>query len=110
MSQRPRPTPVASATHMAREFVAAYFAAVQREDLAGLVLAGSGDDFEEVRAAENLLSLQASRIARYELALAQYAEVDFWDDTMPGGSLATHDGGEMARNVLAGKPPFFHRD
>lgn len=105
-----RSSAAAPALQMARQFVASYFTAVRRDDLALAVLSGGGDDFEEVRMAEQLLATQTDRIGRYEQALGQYAEADFWDDATPGGSLALHDGGEMARNVLAGKPPFFHRD
>lgn len=106
MSAAPSP---ASAV-MAREFAAGYLGAMGRADLARMVLDGEGDDFAEVQAASSLLDRQAERIARYEQALALYADADFWDDTLPGGALAAHDGGEMARNVLAGKPAFFHRD
>ncbi|EHJ59373.1 hypothetical protein [Novosphingobium pentaromativorans] len=97
-------------TEFARRFVADYFDAINRQDLSQLVREGKGDDFEEVRAADALLSQQADRVARYETALSQYADPGFWDDTLPGGALAFHDGGEMAANVLAGKPAFFHRD
>lgn len=99
-----------SAVEMARQFAARYFAAVKREDLSRLVLEGHGDDFEEVKAASEMLATHAVQLARYELALTQYAEADFWDEETPGGALAGHDRGEMARNVLAGRPAFFHRD
>jgi hypothetical protein len=99
-----------AAPEMARQFAARYFAALKRDDLSRLVLAGDGDDFEEVQAAREVLAGHADRLARYELALTQYAEADFWDDATPGGALAGHDGGEMARNVLAGRPAVFHRD
>lgn len=94
----------------ARAFAADWFGAVGRPDLARMVRDGEGDDFAEVKAAAALLDRQAERIARYEQALAHYADPGFWDDGLPGGALAAHDGGEMARNVLAGKPAFFHRD
>lgn len=95
---------------LAREFVAGYFDALDRADLSRMVRTGEGDDFTEIRAAAGLLATQTERLARYEAALAQYADPDFWDETLPGGTLACHDGGEMARNVLEGKPVFFHRD
>lgn len=75
-----------------------------------MVLAGAGDDFPEVLAAIALIETQVSRSARHEAALKAYADDDFWDDDLPGGSLASHDRGEMARNVLMDRPPFFHRD
>lgn len=95
---------------LARQFVARYFVALDRDDLSRLVLSGDGDDLPELAAAAQALQGHAHTIARYEVALAQYAEPDFWDEALPGGALARHDRGEMARNVLAGHPAFFHRD
>jgi hypothetical protein len=94
----------------AREFAAGWFEAVERPDLARMVRDGEGDDFAEVRSARRLLAAQAARLAHYENALAQYADPEFWDEAYPGGPLALHDRGEMARNVLEGRPAFFHRD
>lgn len=94
----------------ARQFVAGNFAAMNRADLARLVLDGEGDDFAEIAAATRLLAAQFETLERYEVALAQYADPGFWDDSLPGGALARFDGGEMARNVLCGRPAFFHRD
>jgi hypothetical protein len=94
----------------ARQSAADYFGSIARPDLAEVVIAGGGDDFDEVRAAAQALSLQAERIARYEQALRQYADAEFWNEDLPGGALSSHDRGEMARNVLAGRSPFYHRD
>ena len=94
----------------ARELAAAFLNGMRRQDLAALVLAGAGDDFPEVLTALALLDAQAARSERHEAALRAYADAEFWDDALPGGSLASHDKGEMARNVLMGRPPFFHRD
>lgn len=94
----------------ARAFAAEYVARLDRPDLARMVLAGEGDDFPEVIAAAALLAQQASRTERHLAALRAYADPDFWDEDLPGGSLASHDRGEIARNVLAGRTPFHHRD
>lgn len=94
---------------LAREFAAQYFEAQGRSDLSNMVRRGEGDDFAEVQSASSLMDIHAEKLARYEAALKQYAEPDFWEE-MPGGSLAAHDGGEMARNVLRGRPAFYHRD
>jgi len=94
----------------ARRFVAEFLHALRRADLAAIVEAGGGDDFPEVLIAGALLQEQADRTIRQEQALRQYADPGFWEDDTPGGSLASHDRGEMAANVLAGKPAFFHRD
>ncbi|HUD30685.1 MAG TPA: hypothetical protein VMQ93_17600 [Novosphingobium sp.] len=99
-----------AAATLAREFAAGWFEAIARPDLSRMVRDGEGDDFAEVRSAARLLAAQAERLTRYESALAQYAEPEFWDEATPGGALALHDAGEMARNVLAGRPAFFHRD
>jgi len=101
---------VPSLLEQARELAAAFLGGMRRQDLATLVLAGGGDDFPEVLSALALLGEQAARSERHEAALRAYADADFWDDALPGGSLASHDRGEMARNVLMGRPPFFHRD
>ena len=95
---------------MARTFVADCLEAAGREDLSTLVRQGAGDDFPEVVIAGDLLSTHMRVLRRYEEALAQYADPGFWDEATPGGALALHDNGQMARNVLAGRPAFFHRD
>lgn len=94
----------------ARALAAAFLNGMRRQDLALMVLAGEGDDFPEVVTAQALLEVQATQVAHHEAALRAYAEAEFWDEALPGGSLASHDRGEMARNVLAGRPPFYHRD
>lgn len=99
-----------SLAEQARELAAAFLNGMRRQDLATMILAGGGDDFPEVLTALALLEAQAVRSERHEAALRAYADAEFWDDTLPGGSLASHDKGEMARNVLMGRPPFFHRD
>jgi hypothetical protein len=93
-----------------RAFAAEYLARLDRPDLARMVLAGQGDDFPEVIAAAALLARQAVQAERHVAALRAYADADFWDEDLPGGSLASHDRGEIARNVLAGRTPFHHRD
>ncbi len=100
----------ASTMRDARTFAAAMFRSLRRTDLAAIVAAGEGDDFPEVSMAAALLAERADQLARQEDALRQYADPGFWEDTGPGGSLASHDRGEMARNVLSGRPAFFHRD
>ena len=94
----------------ARQFVAGFLHTLRRPDLAAIVEAGEGDDFPEMLIAGELLRDQADRMIRQEDALRQYADPGFWEDETPGGSLASHDRGEMAANVLRGKPAFFHRD
>lgn len=94
----------------ARRFVAVFFQGLRRTDLAEIVLAGGGDDFPEVQAAVALIEDDRARHAERERALRLYAGADFWDDTLPGGSLAWHDRGEMARNVLSGRDAFYHGD
>lgn len=96
--------------NMAREFVANYFKGLSRDDLAKLVLDGNAEDFPELAVANGLLRTHSQTLSRYESALAQYADPSFWDEDAPGGALASYDAGEMARNVLRGKPPFSHRD
>lgn len=86
------------------------FNSMRRTDLATLVAAGQGDDFPEVAIARDLMQEQADQMARQSEALRQYGDPTFWDDEGPGGALAAHDKGEMARNVLMGRPAFFHRD
>jgi hypothetical protein len=76
----------------------------------GMIRAGNAGDFPEISTATALLAQHAGRLERYESALRQYADPGFWDDMTPGGPLALHDGGDMARNVLAGRPAFDHRD
>ncbi|GGD43863.1 hypothetical protein [Croceicoccus pelagius] len=94
----------------ARQAVAEHFLAIDKPHLARIVLDGQGDDFDEVQLAASVLAKQAGTIARYQDALHQYADHGFWDDALPGGPLALHDAGEMARNVLAGRTAFFHGD
>lgn len=94
----------------ARAFAAKLFVAMRRDDLAGMVAEGEGDDFAEVQVAAQLFQERSDELERLRMALAEYAAPDFWDDSLPGGALALHDAGEMARNALAGRPPFFHRD
>lgn len=102
--------PAAHSLAAARTLVAAMFRSLRRTDLAALVEAGEGDDFPEVVAASVLLQDNADQLARHHDALRQYADPGFWDEEIAGGALASHDRGEMARNVLAGRPAFFHRD
>lgn len=103
-------SPEARAVELARELVAAVYAAIDRADLSRIVGEGHGDDFPEVRKAASVLRHYAQGMAHYRTALVQYAEPAFWDDSLPGGALAFHDKGEMATNVLKGKPAFSHRD
>lgn len=103
----------AAASHSlaaARALVAEMFNSMRRTDLGALVAAGEADDFPEVVIARTLLQEQADQTARQGEALRQYADPSFWDEESPGGALAAHDRGEMARNVLVGRPAFFHRD
>lgn len=99
-----------TAVEQARAFAAAVLAAGAREDLAGIVRRGDGDDFPEVLAAAAVLGGLADQLRRQAEALRFYADPGFWEDDLPGGPLAGHDKGEMARNVLAGRRPFYHRD
>ena len=94
--------------HQAREFVATFLEGMRRQDLALLVRAGQGDDFPEVAAAAALLDGQVGRIRHQEEALKAYADAEFWDEGLPGGSLASHDKGQMARNVLSGRSPYYN--
>ncbi len=105
----PRPAGAKAAPNAA-QLVASIYEAIGRPDLAAMIHAGQADDFPEIALAAALLENETARLARYESALRQYADPDLWDDTTPGGMLALHDGGEMARNVLAGRPAFHHRD
>lgn len=95
---------------LAARLVADMYDAINRPDLSGMIRAGHADDFPEIGAASVLLQQDAARLDLYESALRQYADPGFWDDMTPGGVLALHDGGIMARNVLAGRPAFDHRD
>lgn len=72
---------------------------------AALVKDGRGDDFPEFRAVLFVLREQADRMTRYEQALACYSDESFWEEAS-AGSLAEHDRGDMARNVLRGRTPF----
>lgn len=89
----------------ARRLAAMFLTNQGQEQNARIVASGNGDDFPEVQAIHLTLSEQADRMTRYEQALDCYARDDFWED-ISGGSLAEHDRGEMARNVLAGRTPF----
>lgn len=104
------PKPTAVALKEAREIAGELFAAASRPDLAALARMGDGDDFTEVAVLAAILEKRADRTAQQEQALRWYADESFWDDQLPGGSLALHDRGEIARNVLAGRRPFYHRD
>lgn len=94
----------------ARRFAAAILEGAGRADLACMALNGDGDDFPEVIAAGPLFQDQLNLAAGRDQAIKTYADPDFWDEELPGGSLASHDQGEMARNVLSGYPPFHHWD
>jgi len=94
----------------ARGFAAEVLAAGGRDDLADMIRRGDGDDFPEVRAAMAALGGLSDRLGQHAEALRVYADPGFWDDDLPGGSLACHDKGEVARNVLTGRRPFHHRD
>lgn len=98
------------AVEQARVFAAQVLAASGRGDLAEIVRRGGGDDFPEVMAAVAALDGLTDRLRRQAEALRFYADPGFWEDDLPGGPLAGHDRGEMARNVLAGRRPFYHRD
>lgn len=104
------PPPTRAALKEAREIAGELFAAASRSDLAALARRGDGDDFTEVAVLAAILQKRADRAAQQEQALRWYADESFWDDQLPGGSLALHDRGEIARNVLAGRRPFYHRD
>jgi len=95
---------------LAAHLVSSIYDAINRPDLSGMIRNGKADDFPEIKAAATLLAEEKSRRDRYEVALRQYADPGFWDETGPGGALAHYDGGEMARNVLVGRPAFYHRD
>jgi hypothetical protein len=86
------------------------FRSLRRNDLAALVAAGEGDDFPEVGIAAALLEDYTDLLARQSDALRHYSDPSFWDDDTPGGAGAPPARGEMARNVIAGRPAFFHRD
>ena len=94
----------------ARALAAGVFQRASRPDLADAALRGGGDDFPEVLAAAEILSVLGERLRRQEDALRFYGDASTWDDDLPGGPMALHDRGEAARNVLAGNRPFFHRD
>lgn len=94
----------------ARAIVAQVLRATGRAGDAVLVEAGGADDFPEVATARSLLAEVVTRQQRLEAGLACYADEGFWDDALPGGALAAHDRGEIARNVLAGRAIFAHRD
>jgi len=96
--------------NLAADLVSSIYDAINRPDLSGMIRNGKADDFPEIKAAAVLLEAEKSRLERYEVALRQYADPSFWDEASPGGALAHYDGGEMAQNVLAGHPAFYHRD
>ena len=100
----------ADAITRARAFAAEVLAAGARDDLAEIVRRGGGDDFPEVTAAIAVLGGLSDRLRQHAEALRVYADPDFWDDDLPGGPLAHHDRGEIARNALAGRRPFHHPD
>ena len=104
------PPPSLLAVEQARKFAASMFQRGGRADLAQSVTEGRGDDFPEVIAAAPHFQEQINLLARWEQALRAYSSPDFWDEEMPGGSLASHDRGQMAVNVLSGRLPFYHRD
>ena len=87
---------------MARALAGRYLADRGYPAEAALIDAGAGDDFAEVRLALDLLDRQDARIARYERALAAYADPDFWEGDLPGTALAESDRGDLARSALAG--------
>lgn len=89
----------------ARKLAAAFLTAQGQAHNAEIVSNGKGDDFPEVQAIIMTLTEQSDRMTRYEQALHFYASDDFWEE-MSGGALASHDRGEMARNVLDGRTPF----
>lgn len=95
---------------LAARLLCGIYDAMNRPDLSRMVRDGAADDFPEIRAVAQILAGEITRLDRYEEALAQYADPGFWEDWQPGGALAHHDQGEMARNVLSGRPAFFHRD
>lgn len=96
--------------NLAARLVADIYEAINRPDLSGMIRSGNADDFPEIAAAAAVLEQDTGQLERYESALRQYADPGFWDDMTPGGVLALHDSGDMARNVLAGRPAFNHRD
>lgn len=105
-----RNAPASTSLSLAARIVADVYDAINRPDLAAMIRAGDAKDFPEIATTAALLTQNAGQMARYESALRQYADPGFWDTMAPGGALALYDGGEMARNVLAGRPAFDHRD
>jgi hypothetical protein len=95
---------------LAARLVSDLYDAINRPDLSGMIREGKADDFPEVKTAAALLEQETVRLDRYEVALRQYADPGFWEGIGSGSPLAVYDGGEMARNVLAGRPAFYHRD
>ncbi|WIA58568.1 hypothetical protein N6H05_12535 [Sphingobium sp. WTD-1] len=95
---------------LAVRLVSDLYEAMNRPDLSDMIRNGHAEDFPELKVAAMALCGYDARIERYEDALSQYADPGFWDDSLPGGALAAHDQGIMARNVLAGRTAFFHRD
>jgi hypothetical protein len=110
MSGSPSVPVSAQGLDRAAQLVSVLYDALGRPDLAGMIRDGKADDFPEIGTAASLLEAEAQRVARYEIALRQYADPDFWDGIGTAAPLAVYDGGEMARNVLAGRPAFYHRD
>ena len=105
-----RPAPSHEAVEQARAFAAEVLVADAREDLAEIVRRGGGDDFPRGRGSLRRPGRLSDRLRQHAEALRVYADPDFWEDDLPGGPLACHDKGEIARNVLAGRRPFHHRD
>jgi len=94
----------------ARALAAAALEAIGRADDAGIVRAGGGDDFPEVRVALAVLDAARERTGLLERALLYYADADLWEAEVAESALAFHDRGEVARSALAGRDLFVHRD
>ncbi|GFE77435.1 hypothetical protein [Novosphingobium sp. TCA1] len=100
----------AKGINLAARLVSDLYDAINRPDLSGMIRSGKAEDFPEIKTAAALLEAESVRLERYEVALRQYADPGFWDGIGSSTPLAVYDGGEMARNVLAGRPAFYHRD
>jgi hypothetical protein len=88
-----------------RKIASRFLEAKGQDHHAVVVRDGHGDDFPEVQAILFVLREQSERMTRYEQALNCYRDESFWEEASTG-SLAEHDRGEMARNVLSGRTPF----
>jgi len=86
----------------ARAVAAAFLQARGRPPLAETVLAGGGDDFDEVAVALAALRGQRRELERLRTALAVYAEPGFWEASIPEAAQAYYDQGRIARDALAG--------